>query len=221
MSTQTSAPSALGFTIPGNTFKRKTSHQFKPNQWGRLEQFQVPCQLFTENRLSLSPNATKMLLFLYFKARGRYKQLQRYGMIGGNQSLSIVASQQDISRQTGCSRNTLTSVAKELVARKWIQAPASPLILKTAKCFSLSSSPGVNASIARWISRRFAPVPSVIRFLCAPYFTYAQNFASLAEKDTGDKRAVHSVCRSRNLQAMANHHMPFCLPQPGQTQIVV
>jgi hypothetical protein len=47
----------------------------------------------------------------------------------------------------------------------------------------LSSSPGVNASIARWISRRFAPVPSGIRFLCAPYFTYAQNFGSLAEKN--------------------------------------
>ena len=47
----------------------------------------------------------------------------RFGMMRGDQSLSIVASQQEISLKTGCCRNTLTSAANELVTGNWIEAP--------------------------------------------------------------------------------------------------
>jgi DNA-binding transcriptional MocR family regulator len=64
-----------------------------------------------------------MLMFLYFKAKGRYKQLQRYATPSGEQTISTVASQKEISLKIGCSRNTLTSAVKELVLHGWIAAP--------------------------------------------------------------------------------------------------
>lgn len=122
MNTETGAAPAHHATIQGSTFNRRK--QYSPNQWGRLEQFQVPCQLFVNNTLSLSPNAAKMLMFLYLKAKGRYKQLQRYWTPSGDQTISTVASQKEMSLKTGCSRNTLTSAARELAAGRWIEAPA-------------------------------------------------------------------------------------------------
>ena len=64
-----------------------------------------------------------MLMFLYLKAKGRYKQLQRYARASEEQTISTVASQKEISLKIGCSRNTLTSAVKELVSRGWIAAP--------------------------------------------------------------------------------------------------
>jgi hypothetical protein len=122
MNTETGAAPAHQATIQGSTFNRRK--QYSPNQWGRLEQFQVPCKLFVNNTLSLSPNATKMLMFLYLKGKGRYKQLQRYATPRGDQTISTVASQEEISLKIGCARNTLTSLAKELAAARWIEAPA-------------------------------------------------------------------------------------------------
>lgn len=122
MNIETGAAPAHQATIQGSTFNRRM--QYSPNQWGRLEQFQVPCQLFVNNTLSLSPNATKMLMFLYLKGKGRYKQLQRYATPSGDQIISTVASQKEISLEIGCARNTLTSVSKELATGRWIEAPA-------------------------------------------------------------------------------------------------
>ena len=120
MNTETGASPALQITIQRSAFTKRS--QYSPNQWGKLEQFQVPRQLFVNDTLSLSPKATKMLMFLYLKAKGRYKQLQRYP--SGDQTISTVASHKEISLKIGCSRNTLTSVAKELAAGRWIEAPA-------------------------------------------------------------------------------------------------
>jgi hypothetical protein len=122
MNTETGAAPAHQGTIQGSTFNRRK--QYSPNQWGHLEQFQVPCQLFIDNTLSLSPNAAKMLMFLYLKAKGRYKQLLRYWTPSRDQTISTVASQEEISLKTGCCRNTLTSAARELAAGRWIEAPA-------------------------------------------------------------------------------------------------
>jgi hypothetical protein len=101
----------------------KRTSQYSSNYWGRLEQFQVPCQLFRQNALSLSPRATKLLFFLYLVGKGTYKRLQRYATPVADQSISTVASQKEISRKTGRSRNTITSAARELAAAKWIEAP--------------------------------------------------------------------------------------------------
>lgn len=121
MNTETGASPALQLTIQRSAFTKRS--QYSPNQWGKLEQFHVPCQLFVNNTLSLSPKATKMLMFLYLKAKGRYKQLQRYGRNSEEQTISTVASQKEISLKTGCSRNTLTSAVKELVSHRWIAEP--------------------------------------------------------------------------------------------------
>ena len=122
MSTETGAAPAHRRKVQESAFNRR--NQYSPNQWGHLEQFQVPCQLFINNKLSLSPNATKMLMFLYLRGKGRYKQLQRYATPSGDQNISTVASQEEISLKTGCARNTLTSVSKELATCGWIEAPA-------------------------------------------------------------------------------------------------
>jgi DNA-binding MarR family transcriptional regulator len=98
--------------------------QFAPNYWGRLKQFQVPTHLFKNNVLSLRPKAAAVLMFLYFKARGRYKQIQRCPSPGKSQDINVVASQKEIAQKTGYSRNTVTSAMKELVAKKWLEPPA-------------------------------------------------------------------------------------------------
>jgi hypothetical protein len=121
MNTETGASPAHQPTIQRSAFTKRS--QYSPNQWGKLEQFHVPCRLFVNNTLSLSPKATKMLMFLYLKAKGRYKQLQRYARASEEQTISTVASQKEISLKIGCSRNTLTSAVKELVSRGWIAAP--------------------------------------------------------------------------------------------------
>jgi hypothetical protein len=100
------------------------SQPYTPNRWGRLEQFQVPSQIFRDNILSLSPSATATLMFLYFKARGRYKQLLRQPLQTGDQYINVIASQKDLSLKTGYSRNTFTSAVKELVAGRWLDHPA-------------------------------------------------------------------------------------------------
>jgi hypothetical protein len=66
---------------------------YKPNRWGSMEQFQIPIQVFKDNVLSLSPSATATLMFLHFKAKGRYKQLQRQALRNGDESINVVASQ--------------------------------------------------------------------------------------------------------------------------------
>jgi hypothetical protein len=98
---------------------------YKPNRWGRLEQFQVPCQMFRDSILCLSPSATATLMFLYFKARGRYKQLQRQSLHTRETFINVIASQKELSLKTGySSRNTFTKAVKELVAGRWLDPPA-------------------------------------------------------------------------------------------------
>ena len=125
-------------------FNKKS--QYCPNYWGRLEQFHVPCQLFNQNAISLSPNATKLLFFLYFKGKGAYKQLQRYSTPKSDQSITTVASQKEISRKTGCSRNTLTKVTRELAGAGWIEPPSQRRVrrgeLGTNKYFLLDPRTG-------------------------------------------------------------------------------
>ena len=124
MSTHTGTAPANQSTVQEGIFNEKRSSQYRPNYWGRLEQFQVPCQLFNHNALSLSPKATKLLFFFYLVGKGAYKRLRRYATPVADQSISTVASQKEISRKTGCSRNTLTSAAKELADAKWIELPS-------------------------------------------------------------------------------------------------
>jgi hypothetical protein len=93
---------------------------FTPNYWGKLKQFQVPTHLFKNNVLCVSPSAAAILLFLYFKARGRHKQL----LHSWREEISVVASQKEFTQKTGYSRNTVTSAMKELVARGWLEPPA-------------------------------------------------------------------------------------------------
>ena len=98
---------------------------YKPNRWGRLEQFQVPCQMFRDSILCLSPSATATLMFLYFKARNRYKQLQRQSLQTIDKYINVIASQKELSSKTGySSRTTFTSAVKELVAGRWLDPPA-------------------------------------------------------------------------------------------------
>lgn len=122
MSTETGTAPAKQLRVHVTGFNK--INQYSPNQWGYLEQFHVPCHLFIDNKLSLSPNATKMLMFLYFRGKGRYKQLQRFATHSGPRTISTVASQEEISLKTGCARNTLTSVSRELATGRWIDAPA-------------------------------------------------------------------------------------------------
>jgi CHC2 zinc finger len=96
---------------------------FTPNYWGKLKQFQVPTHLFKNNALSVSPSAAAILLFLYFKARGRHKQLWHSWRPGKSEEISVVASQKEIAQKTGYSRNTITSAMTELVAGKWLDPP--------------------------------------------------------------------------------------------------
>jgi hypothetical protein len=100
------------------------NQRYGPNRWAGLEQFQVPCQIFRDNKLSLSPSATATLMFLYFKAKGRCKQLLRQGAPSGDRSINVIASQKEASSKTGYSRNTLTSAVRELVADRWLETPA-------------------------------------------------------------------------------------------------
>jgi hypothetical protein len=103
----------------------KKSNGYAPNRWGRLEQFQVPCLIFKDSTLSLSPSATATLMFLYFKAKGRYKQLLRQPLHNGDGYINIIASQKELSLKTGySSRTTFTSAVKELVAGRWLDPPA-------------------------------------------------------------------------------------------------
>jgi hypothetical protein len=98
---------------------------YTPNRWGSLEQFQVPCQIIEENVLSLTPSAVATLMFFYFKAKGRYKQMLRRRLNAENEYISIVASQEELSLKTGySSRNTFTKAVKELVAGRWLASPA-------------------------------------------------------------------------------------------------
>jgi hypothetical protein len=50
MNTETGASPAHQPTIQGSALKKR--NQYSPNQWGHLEQFQVPCQLFINNTRS-------------------------------------------------------------------------------------------------------------------------------------------------------------------------
>src|SRR5262249_40626569 len=72
---------------------------------------------------SLSPKATKTLMLLYFRARGRYLQLLRCSSKDGNDWINVIVGQKELSGKTGYSRNTLTSAVDELVAGKWLEPP--------------------------------------------------------------------------------------------------
>ena len=98
---------------------------YTPNRWGRLEQFQVPCQIIKENVLSLSPSATATLMFFYFKAKARYKQMLRRRLDAENKYINVIASHEELSLKIGySSRNTFTKAVKELVAGRWLAPPA-------------------------------------------------------------------------------------------------
>jgi hypothetical protein len=84
----------------------------------------MPCQIFRDNMLSLSPSAAATLMFLYFKARGRYKQLLRQPLHSGDGYINVISSQKELSLKTGYFRNTFTSAVKELVADRWLDPPA-------------------------------------------------------------------------------------------------
>jgi hypothetical protein len=132
---------------------------FTPNYWGKLKQFQVPTHLFKNNTLGVSPSAAAILLFLYFKARGRHKQIQRYPSPRKSEDINIVASQKEITQKTGYSRNTVTSAMKELVAKGWLEPPVQRRFkrgeLATNECFLLHPGTGKR----------------LIDFPVTPYFT--------------------------------------------------
>jgi hypothetical protein len=123
MTIQTSALPLQQRLVQTGFFKKK-KETFKPNYWGGIEQFQVPCHLFNDNRLTLSPRAIKLLMVFYLKAKGRYKQLLRYSTPQRDQTISIVVSQKEISLKTGCSRNTISLATRNLVDGGWLEAPA-------------------------------------------------------------------------------------------------
>jgi hypothetical protein len=132
---------------------------YAPNRWGRLEQFQVPSQIFKNNMLSLSPRATATLIFLYFRAKGRSNQLQRQSLRATDKVINIIASQKELSSKTGYSRNTFTLAVKELVAGRWLDPPAQRRVkrgeLNTNEYFLLDAITG----------KRLQAVP------VSPYFT--------------------------------------------------
>ena len=141
---------------------------YTANRWGRLEQFQVPSQMFRDNILSLSPRATATLMFFYFKAKGRYKQLLRQPLHNRDGYISVIASQKELSSKTGYSRNTFTSAVKELVAGRWLDPPVQRRFkrgeLNTNEYFLLDPKTG----------KRLQAVP------VSPYFTVP---ASIIRKD--------------------------------------